>query len=90
MPSRALSTARTVTATALTATALGAAALGVHLATDQATASAAGATSSTSGGRLQVEPRPPRQDGSGGFQQVLPPVFGFGGNGGGQSSSHGS
>jgi hypothetical protein len=94
MPNRALSTARTLTGTAVVATALGTAVLGVHLATDAATAQAAGTTTSSSSsddGRARTSPRsaPQQQEGGG-----LLGFTGFGGlgapSGGSHSSSHGS
>ena len=92
MPNRALSTARTLTGTAVVATALGTAVLGVHLATDAATAQAAGTTTSSSDdGRARTSQRsaPQQQEGGG-----LLGFTGFGGlgspSGGSHSSSHGS
>ena len=91
MPNRALSTARTLTGTAVVATALGTAVLGVHLATDAATAQAAGTTSSSDDGRARTpQPSAPQQQGGGGLLGFT----GFGGlgapSGGSHSSSHGS
>ncbi len=88
MPSRALSTARTVTATAVAATALGTAVLGVHLATDHAAARAAPGSQSPTG----LQGTPEQQDGSGllgfsGFGLVQPPGAGSGGS---HSSTRGS
>ncbi len=89
MPARALSTARTVTVAALAATALGTATLGVHLATDRATAGAAG-VSPSSRTPQQAEPRQ-REDGGvlgfSGFGLVQPPGAG---GGGAQTRTHGS
>ena len=92
MPNRALSTARTLTGTAVVATALGTGVLGVHLATDAATAQAAGTTTSSSDdGRARTPQRsaPQQQEGGG-----LLGFTGFGGlgapSGGSHSSSHGS
>jgi hypothetical protein len=93
MPNRALSTARMLTGTAVVATALGTAVLGVHLATDAATAQAAGTTTSSSSddGRARTSQRsaPQQQEGGG-----LLGFTGFGGlgatSGGSHSSSHGS
>jgi hypothetical protein len=95
MPTRALSTARTVTATALAATALGTAALGLHLATDQQAARAASVTGTTSSGAApQPAPRERDDDGAlapSGFGLVQPPLSGGSGlSGGGHTSSHGS
>ena len=92
MPNRALSTARTLTGTAVVATALGTAVLGVHLATDAATAQAAGTTTSSSDdGRARTpQPSAPQQQEGGGLLGFT----GFGGlaapSGGSHSSSHGS
>ncbi len=88
MPSRALSTARTVTATAVAATALGTAALGVHLATDHAAARTASGSQPATG----LQGTPEQRDDSGllgfsGFGFVRPPVAGSGGS---HSSTRGS
>lgn len=93
MPNRALRTARTLTGTAVAATALGTAVLGVHLATDAATAQAAGTTTSSSSddgrARTPQQSAPQQQEGGG-----LLGFTGFGGlgapSGGSHSSSHGS
>ncbi len=94
MRNRALSTARTFTGTAVAAAALGTAVLGVHLATNAATASAAGTTASSPSEDGQVQQQPqqsaPQQQGGGGllgfsgFGQLQAP------SGGSHSSSHGS